>query len=128
MSIRRAVVLLGGMALVTAEGSFWRTAAAAQTERPGRKLAFLVGVKKYDHGSLRDLEFPENDNWLARAGNRPVILEWSSRPSEQWSPREGPLKVAPGTLQKCAKMAVKYSDGERVASSSHPIPTPKPDK
>jgi hypothetical protein len=34
----------------------------AQENQPvGRKLALLVGVKDYQHGSLHDLDFPEND-------------------------------------------------------------------
>jgi len=33
----------------------------AEDEPAGRKLAFLVGVKKYDHSQLKDLQFPEHD-------------------------------------------------------------------
>src|SRR3954451_24095913 len=33
----------------------------AQSQPAGRKFAFLVGVKKYSHGKLRDLEFAEAD-------------------------------------------------------------------
>jgi formylglycine-generating enzyme required for sulfatase activity len=37
------------------------TSDAQQGQPAGRKLAFLVGVKSYDHADLKDLEFPEND-------------------------------------------------------------------
>src|SRR5580692_4761149 len=33
----------------------------AADEPAPRKLAFLVGVKKYSHAELKDLDFPEND-------------------------------------------------------------------
>ena len=33
----------------------------AQNEPEGRKVAFLVGVKDYDHSDLKNLDFPEND-------------------------------------------------------------------
>src|SRR5271154_5519201 len=35
--------------------------AAAQGVAAGRKFAFLVGVEKYSHGNLPNLDFPEND-------------------------------------------------------------------
>jgi uncharacterized caspase-like protein len=34
---------------------------SADDEPAPRKLAFLVGVKSYDHADLKNLEFPEND-------------------------------------------------------------------
>src|SRR5262245_22854824 len=39
---------------------FW-SKAVAQEVSTGRKFAFLVGVKRYDHGSLQDLEYAEED-------------------------------------------------------------------
>jgi uncharacterized caspase-like protein len=38
-----------------------RTKVVAKEAGPGRKLAFLVGVKSYDHAELKNLDFPEND-------------------------------------------------------------------
>ena len=32
-----------------------------QEETAGRKLAFLVGIKDYNHLELKNLDFPEND-------------------------------------------------------------------
>ncbi len=61
MPARHTAVLLAGFGLVLSIVFVSRRPATAQNESPGRKLAFLVGVKTYDHGSLRDLDFPEND-------------------------------------------------------------------
>jgi formylglycine-generating enzyme required for sulfatase activity len=54
-------------------------AAAAQDGSLGRKLAFLVGVKAYDHSDLKNLDFPENDveelaSVLNRDGFQTVVL------------------------------------------------------
>jgi formylglycine-generating enzyme required for sulfatase activity len=38
-----------------------RNSLSAQNANAGRKLAFLVGVKVYDHADLKNLDFPEND-------------------------------------------------------------------
>jgi len=53
--------------------------ADAQENPAGRKLALLVGVNKYDHAQLRDLEFAENDvaelaAVLERQGYNVVLL------------------------------------------------------
>jgi sulfatase modifying factor 1 len=51
-------VLLGGLAVAAIALSPIR---AAAQETDGRKFAFLVGVEKYSHGNLPNLDFPEND-------------------------------------------------------------------
>jgi uncharacterized caspase-like protein len=61
MSIRRSVALLAGLGCVAAVAALTWKPTSAQNKTAGRKLALLVGVKEYDHGGLRDLEFPEND-------------------------------------------------------------------
>ena len=73
MSIRKTVVLLGGIGLVAAAGSFRWTPVTAQSEPAGRKLAFLVGVKNYDHEGLKDLDFPENKIRLDAEGRVAAI-------------------------------------------------------
>jgi sulfatase modifying factor 1 len=55
---RATAVLLGGLALAAI--ALFPVPAAAQ-ETAGRKFAFLVGVEKYSHGNLPNLDFPEND-------------------------------------------------------------------
>jgi serine/threonine protein kinase len=42
--------------------------------------------------------------WRRRAGNRPLILRWVSRPTWTWNESEG-LRTAPGTILKCAELA-----------------------
>jgi hypothetical protein len=49
---------LAALVVVTQLGSSVR---AQENQPAGRKLALLVGVKDYQHGSLHDLDFPEND-------------------------------------------------------------------
>lgn len=55
----RFLLVCGVLAAVGFGSMFWRLAFAQ--ERTGRKLAFLVGIEKYEHGKLNDLEFTEND-------------------------------------------------------------------
>ncbi len=50
-----AALLTAGVAV------FSLTSSAQESASEGRKLALLVGVKRYDHEDLRDLDFPEND-------------------------------------------------------------------
>jgi len=59
------------------------TAVEAQSKSPGRKFAFLVGVKEYDHAQLKDLEYPERDveefaEVLKTAGFTVVLLTTAS--------------------------------------------------
>jgi formylglycine-generating enzyme required for sulfatase activity len=60
LSHRRAA-FLGGFAIAFVFGFITASPAPAENEPAGRKLAFLVGVKTYEHADLRDLDFPEND-------------------------------------------------------------------
>lgn len=55
---KAAALLLCGLAFAAIVLS--ATPAAAQ-ETAGRKFAFLVGVAKYSHGNLPNLDYPEND-------------------------------------------------------------------
>jgi formylglycine-generating enzyme required for sulfatase activity len=54
-----AILSLG--ALAAAAIALLSLAAPAKEPTTGRKFAFLVGVEKYSHGKLHDLDFPEND-------------------------------------------------------------------
>jgi formylglycine-generating enzyme len=49
------------LVLASAVALFVSSAGVAQDPGTGRKLAFLVGVGKYQHGKLNDLDFTEND-------------------------------------------------------------------
>ena len=54
-----ALLVLAGLAWLT-----WPSAtrlAAQGNAAHARKMAFLVGVKNYDHADLKDLDFPEHD-------------------------------------------------------------------
>ncbi len=61
MPARRLAVVLAGFGLALSSGFVSWGLLSADDEPPPRKLAFLVGVKKYSHADLKDLEFPEND-------------------------------------------------------------------
>lgn len=61
MAVRGTRLLLTGGGILILAAIALYSSAPAQQESPGRKLAFLVGVKSYDHAELPDLEFPEND-------------------------------------------------------------------
>jgi len=56
---KRIAFLALGVVIVTGLDSFRRT--SADDAPPPRKLAFLVGVKTYEHADLKDLDFSEND-------------------------------------------------------------------
>ncbi len=67
---------------------FVRWPVAAQEQAPGRKLAFLVGVKSYDHAELKDLEFPENDvkemaDVLKREGFTVRLMSTAAAPTDK---------------------------------------------
>ena len=55
------VAVIGLLAAATGMTAARRSAEAQENLPAGRKLAFLVGIKKYDHAALHDLDFPEND-------------------------------------------------------------------
>src|ERR1700722_14956011 len=61
MSRSTLAVRLGfGLVVVAAGALSWKVLSADDEPAP-RKLAFLVGVKAYDHPELKKLEFTEND-------------------------------------------------------------------
>jgi formylglycine-generating enzyme required for sulfatase activity len=55
-----AIRLVFGLVVAVAGALSWKLLSADDEPAP-RKLAFLVGVKSYDHADLKNLEFPEND-------------------------------------------------------------------
>ena len=57
----RALLQAGFFSLVVAATQIGSSVPAQENVPAGRKLALLVGVKDYQHGSLHDLDFPEND-------------------------------------------------------------------
>jgi formylglycine-generating enzyme len=94
---RSAALLIGGLA--TTVIALFALPAAAQAPAAGRKFAFLVGVKKYTHGKLQNLDYPENDveelaATLSKQGFKTLLLttrlgqtDPSSMPTEKniWS-------------------------------------------
>jgi formylglycine-generating enzyme required for sulfatase activity len=60
MSLRKLAAAFLASLVVFADAPSWKLVAADDEPAP-RKLAFLVGVKSYDHADLKNLEFPEND-------------------------------------------------------------------
>ena len=46
-------------------------------------------------------------NWIRRAGGRPVVLRWMSKPSPTWTAARG-FSLEPGTLRRCTELAEKY--------------------
>jgi hypothetical protein len=61
MAGRNQAAIFIGFGLLFALGLVAPRPASAQSAPPGRKLAFLVGVKAYDHAQLKNLDFPERD-------------------------------------------------------------------
>src|SRR5580704_14348554 len=61
MLARRMTVLAAGFALALSIALLSPRAVPANDEPAPRKLALLVGVKKYKHNDLKDLDYPEND-------------------------------------------------------------------
>lgn len=62
MCLNRSRTFLALTLVVVATGlALTQCPTAEADERPGRKLALLVGVKEYDHSLLTQLQFPEND-------------------------------------------------------------------
>src|SRR5262245_3456137 len=61
--MRRLFLGLAGAVLLAALFSLDETTSSSRAEsaREGRKLAFLVGVKEYDHEELSALDYPERD-------------------------------------------------------------------
>src|SRR5688572_25849186 len=62
-TMRRNLCLAASAVLLVAAGA-WTSGGApvqAQSAPAGRKLAFLVGVNKYAHAKLDDLQFAEAD-------------------------------------------------------------------
>lgn len=60
----RKLLPLAAAALLLALVAVWvpiQASLQAQSKAPGRKLAFLVGVRQYDHAQLQNLEYPDRD-------------------------------------------------------------------
>jgi formylglycine-generating enzyme required for sulfatase activity len=60
MSLRKLAAAFLASLIVGTGALSWKVLSADDEPAP-RKLAFLVGVKSYDHADLKNLEFPEND-------------------------------------------------------------------
>src|SRR5580704_2676238 len=61
MLARRTTVLAAGFAVAFSIALLSPRAVPANDGPAPRKLALLVGVKKYKHNDLKDLDYPEND-------------------------------------------------------------------
>jgi Caspase domain len=86
--LARRSVLLAAFALALSIGLVSLRLLSADDEPQPRKLAFLVGVKKYSHGELKDLEFPENDvkdlaEVLKRLGFTVTVMSTSAGRSDK---------------------------------------------
>ena len=78
----RKLLTLAAIALLLVSLAMWvpkEFALQAQSAPAARKLAFLVGVKEYEHSGLKSLDFPERDvdefaKTLRRSGFTVVLL------------------------------------------------------
>src|SRR5580704_10932042 len=87
MLARRTTILLAGLTLVLSVDLVSRKLVTADDKPVQRKLAFLVGVKTYQHADLRNLEFPENDvrelaDVLKRRGFIVTLMTTSASPTD----------------------------------------------
>jgi hypothetical protein len=46
--------------------------------------------------------------WREHVAGRPLVLRWATKPTRDWTPEQGPLQTAPGTLRACADAAVEH--------------------
>jgi formylglycine-generating enzyme required for sulfatase activity len=78
----RITLVCGGLVCLAVGGLLWAGVPAQESTR-GRKFAFLVGVKKYNHAKLRNLEFAENDveelDGVLRAKGFKAVLVFTTR-------------------------------------------------
>ena len=76
---------------------------AAQEPATGRKFAFLVGVEKYSHGKLHDLEFTENDvEDLADVLTAARVSRGACCSTTNWARQTGPPADAENVWQPLA--------------------------
>lgn len=120
---RSWVLLLTSVSLAMAFLILGATRVSAQQKLQGRKLALLVGVKKYDHAKFSDLKFPENDveelGELLRKQNFQVVVLTTDRGGKD----EKLLPTAANVKSELAKLLknVKKRDLVLVGLAGHGI-------